>query len=295
MTVRARAAGPEVRGAKVGGCSGAARLPAFLHMTFNCITGRLRAVRWSIVLAGLLLAGGARAEETAPRTDALRVLDALQRAHQARTERVELQAGAQAEAARIAAQIAEAEARTELASARARRARDELAELRAEAGPLDAREAELSAAMDAVATRINDALDALARSVLPDVIPSAAQPAPARSEDRFEAALDRLDQTERRLSQIEVGIVETQLDGDDIAVEVLRFGGAAAWWRTLDGDRYGVVHVVDGRVALQPRTGPDLSERVERAFAIAKGRAAPDLLNLPLEPLTPDAEKGPAS
>ncbi|HJL14178.1 MAG TPA: hypothetical protein RMH99_00910, partial [Sandaracinaceae bacterium LLY-WYZ-13_1] len=118
------------------------------------------------------------------------------------------------------------------------------------------------------------------------------EPAPTRFEDRYEAALDRLEQAERRLDQIEVMVVESRLEGEPAAVEVLRFGGASAWWRAFDGERFGVVRVVDGEVRLEPKTGAGLAERVELAFDIAKGRAAPELVVLPLAPLTPG---GPSS
>lgn len=254
----------------------------------------------AVALVGVAVcaaSGLARAQDSAPRSEALQVLNVLQEAQAARTQRVELQRGAQAESARLAAQLAEAKARAELANTRARRTRERIASLQAEAGPLDEREAQLTALMDGVAQRVHDALDAMSERLLPDLIPPATKPTPTRSEDRFEAALERLDQAERRLSQVEATIIETQLDGETVAVEVLRFGGAAAWWRTLDGERFGTVRVESGRVQLTAQSGPGLADRVETAFAVAKGRAAPELLSLPLVPLSGDlvGEEGPSS
>jgi len=240
-------------------------------------------------------AGEARAQDGASSSEPMEVLEVLQQAQAARSERLELESSARAEAARVAAQTAEAEARAQLAKTRARRTREAIEALRAEAGPLDAREAELTTRMDGVARRVNEALDGLEARLLPGIVAATAKPAPARAEDRFEAALERLEKTERRLSQIEVNVIETQLDGADVAVEVLRFGGAAAWWRGLEGGRFGVVRVEDGEVDLEPRSGDALAERVETAFAVAKGRAAPELIMLPLVPLGPNGKRGPAS
>ncbi len=241
-----------------------------------------------VVWVGLL---GAPGEGNA----ALEVLEQLQQAQESRSRGARLWQAFALQEARVSASVAEAEARARRAKIESDLVRRRLTELRAQSGPLEAEAASMGALFDRVALRIEGHLDRLTPTVLPGVVPPTASPRPARPHGRFEAALDRLEAAERNLSQVEVTVIEALLDGRAAAVEVLRFGGAVAWWRSPDEERYGTVRLEDGHVVLVPVTDGSAVEAIDRAFDIAKGRSAPDLVLLPVEPLVVGAREGGAA
>ena len=113
-------------------------------------------------------------------------------------------------------------------------------------------------------------------------MPPRPSPEPRQPEARLDAAFDRLEGAERRAQQIEVTVAEGQLEGQPRSVQVLRVGSAVAWWVGLEGKQAGWVEVEDGDLRLRLLEDGDAVEAVSRAVRIAKGRAAPELIPLPL-------------
>lgn len=211
-------------------------------------------------------------------SQALRVLSELQAANAARLEtgrrrqaidqaRMELAA----EAARLELEAARLEAETlEL--------RGQTRELEGQLGPLEARSRALAELERQVAERIFRALEDLSRTVPPGVVPAA----PEDPSD-LQAALDRLERTERQLRSVSVEVVEGRLNGEPTGVELLRFGGAAAWWASLDGEEAGWARMTEMGLVLEK--GPqDLVSRVSAALQMAKGRSTALPIALPLPP-----------
>jgi hypothetical protein len=238
------------------------------------------AIPWALTGAGLVAASAAA--ETPPRPDALKVLEHLQAAHQARLEAGRVAEEAERSALERRAQAARVRMDTIVAEEAAQRARRELAELEAKQAPLDREEAALRALMLDVAERIHATCDALAAVAPPGVVP--ARPA-VRSQDPelvLGEALDRLESAEQRAGQTEVVVADgTWTDGTPRTVEVLRLGAAAAWWLSMDGTTAGVARMDGGQLKLEPRA--EILVPIQTAVAIAKGRAAPDLVQLPVE------------
>ena len=65
-------------------------------------------------------------------------------------------------------------------------------------------------------------------------------------------------------------------------MELLRVGGAAAWWRALDGEQAGTATIEDGEVILVAVTDPAVASAIIKGVDIAKGRVAPALVELPV-------------
>lgn len=226
--------------------------------------------------------GGSRGSE------ALQVLAALQGANQLRVEAGRRRADAErirmelaAEAARLKLETARLKTETESFRTEARKIRETL-------GPVQQRAEAVEALEFRVVDRIHQALDRLAGTVPPGVVPARPEKPATTASGRVDAALDRLEATERQLAAVTVEVVEGRLRGTPLGVELLRFGGAAAWWISLDGTSAGwALPTAEG---LELRPGPDLLiGRVERAVQMAKGRATALPITLPLPP---DAAEG---
>jgi len=135
--------------------------------------------------------------------------------------------------------------------------------------------------LDALAERLEKALGVLAAESLPGLVPpdtAAGVTDPAR---RFDAAVARLEETEGRLGTATVEIVTGALGGREVTVRLLRVGGVAAWWTSLDGSRAGAARRDGDVLALTPASSPEVVEAIQKAFAVAEGRAAPDWVVLP--------------
>jgi len=154
-----------------------------------------------------------------------------------------------------------------------------VAELTKAQDSLDAVEAML----DALAETLEKDLGTLAKEALPGLVPpdtAAGLTDPAR---RFDAAVARLDDTTGRLANATVEIVSGTLEGQEATVKLLRVGNAAAWWLALDGSRAGTARQTDGALALKPLESAEAVEAIQKAFAVAEGRAAPDWVVLPAD------------
>ncbi|MEM1024805.1 MAG: DUF3450 family protein [Myxococcota bacterium] len=241
-----------------------------------------------MAMLGLIVAGPARAQAPAPpeakgaSSVALEVLAELQAAHEARVEESRLLRDGRADVLSLEGRTAVVELETIVAEQRREAARTALAQLEARQAPLGRREAQVAGLMVEVAAQIHSRLDALAARVPPGAVPPRATPEPRAAEARLDAAFDRLEEAERRARQIEITLAEGDLEGERRAVQILRVGAAAAWWLSLDGDQAGWVEVREGSLALRPLADPVGREAIARAVRIAKGRAAPDLIPLPL-------------
>lgn len=134
----------------------------------------------------------------------------------------------------------------------------------------------------ACAERINDQLDRLARFNPPGVID--ARKKDARSEEaELDHALHRLERAERAAASVEVRIITGELRGKPRSVEMVRVGGVAGWWRSLDGSEAGEIEVKEGKLILHLSPDPDLSEQIAIGLSIAKGKRASELVYLPLQ------------
>ncbi len=239
----------------------------------------------ALALLVLPLAGGAGPQETG---DAAAVPDQV-RAHLAAAHRARSQLGEEKEAwaaekERLELLVSAVRRRAQRLKAEAEKARADRDDLREDVEALSAKKARLEAVealLDSLAERLEKGLEALADGSLPGLVPAdtaAGVTDPAR---RFDAAVARLEETEARLGTATVEIVTGSLDGREVTVRLLRVGGAAAWWTSLDGRRAGVARQAGDGLALTPADSPDARDAIRKAFAVAEGRAAPDWTLLP--------------
>lgn len=163
--------------------------------------------------------------------------------------------------------------------AEARRIDGEVTRLRAQAAEL--RE---DAATDALGERIAakraeaDAVDSAIRGGLAPLAPRWSPPAAAPG---LPGALALLRAAEQAATAVEVGVITGELDGQTVAVQTVRLGFAAMWWRALDGADAGRVELVDGRRILRRGT-PAEQQAVIEALAVASGQIPPRLIALPV-------------
>jgi len=137
--------------------------------------------------------------------------------------------------------------------------------------------------VDAICERLEKALDNLAAKSLPGLVPpdqAASITDPGR---RLAAGVDRLRQVGRRTKQAAVEVVGASLDGQIVAVKMLRAGGVAAWWLSLDGKKAGTAVVRDGQTILSAAANLQDTQAIRNAFAIAEGRGTPNWALLPVQ------------
>lgn len=175
--------------------------------------------------------------------------------------------GLQAEIARVEQELAAAES--------------ERIALRAEqekrgSGAVPAAQQALAAAARTTRARLQEA----AGGVPPGVVTVPA-------DDTLDGVLKALELSERAAGQVVVEIAAGHRVGgaDDprTAVRLLR-AGALAWWMALDGRDGGTAAMVAGRLELTPVTEVAERDAIRRAIAMAEGRAAVELIALPVVP-----------
>lgn len=106
----------------------------------------------------------------------------------------------------------------------------------------------------------------------------------ADPEGSLTAALAQLREVEATARRVEVGVETGLLSGERRAVQILRLGHVATWWRALDGADAGTAQWQDGALQLTPLSGPD-AEEIGLAFEIVEGARPPSLLTLPAQHL----------
>jgi hypothetical protein len=204
---------------------------------------------------------------------AAEALAELRAANQARGDLARENAAWTAERQRLEALIAATEAEAKrcseaaaAAEALAAAARERVAGLGRDSDP-----AALQARLDAAAGELAIRLRALARQVVPGVLPQTGL-------DGFEGVVRSLDVAERAAATVTVEVVTGTRDGHAEAVKLLRVSGAGAWWLALDGTSAGTAAMVDGSLML---TSVASAEAIRAAFLQAEGRQAPGVVVLP--------------
>ena len=142
----------------------------------------------------------------------------------------------------------------------------------------------VEAAVDMLCERLEKALADLARRSLPGLVPPDRAAGITEPGRRLAAGVERLEAARRRTKRAGVEVVGGSLGGRRMAVRLLRVGGVAAWWMSLDGKQAGTAAVRDGRVILSAVTEPRDVQAVRKAFAVAEGRETPDWALLPVPP-----------
>ncbi len=139
--------------------------------------------------------------------------------------------------------------------------------------------------LDAVRTQLRQngeqvaaRLAALAATLPPGVIPTVS---PTGDEGTFDAAVRALEAAERSAGVLMVNVVTGQRDGKPEAVKMLRIGGAAAWWVSLDGTAAGTVRMEHGSVTLVAVADELARTAIMTALAQAEGRSPPQVDLLP--------------
>ena len=164
-------------------------------------------------------------------------------------------------------------------------ARIEAAQLRAKAGILRAAQQKLELAeamIDALAERLEQALDVLAGKSLPGLVPPDTAAGITDPGKRLAAGVQRLHMAEQQARKTGIELVTGNLGGRQLTVKLLRIGGTAAWWIALDGSQAGTASVRDGKLVLSTAQTPRDLEAIRKAFAVAEGRRAPDWALLPM-------------
>jgi hypothetical protein len=256
---------------------------------------RWRKIRSSCLL--LVLAAGAAGMSGEPRAGpdlpALstspsvsgQVLAELRAANEARAERLREEEAWALEKEKL--ELLAAAIRSEVARLRAaaEEARSEEADLRERTAGLRAKEdrhARIEEMLDTLSEVLEKALEELAGRSLPGLVPPDRAAAITEPAERFAAAVRRLEAAERQVRTSGIELVEGLLEGRATTVRLLRIGGVAAWWATLDEKQAGVAVRKNGELNLFPPGSSEDIEVIRRAFAIAEGRAAPDWVLLPV-------------
>ena len=131
------------------------------------------------------------------------------------------------------------------------------------------------------ADKINDALDQKAKVLAPGVIQKR-DDEEQEPLNQLQGALNRIEASENNMKNVAVELATGVFQGKPLAVELLRLGGALAWWRSFDGMRAGHAMVEGGILKLSATNDSSERRAINQACNIAKGRAAPELVLLPV-------------
>ncbi len=138
--------------------------------------------------------------------------------------------------------------------------------------------------VDALCERLEKALAGLANRSLPGLVPPDRAARITEPGRRLAVGVDRLHAVRRQTKRAAVEVVSGSVEGRTLAVKLLRVGGVAAWWLSLDGKQAGTAAVRDGQVLLSAAAEPRDVQAILKAFAIAEGRGTPDWALLPVKP-----------
>lgn len=130
--------------------------------------------------------------------------------------------------------------------------------------------------------RVHRELSAIEKTCPPGIIPKVQPQTSATPEVRFLAVTDLLAQAKRQATRAGVEIVSGTLARKPTTVRLLRIGGVAAWWCSLDGKRAGRATVSAGELQLRTVTA-DEAASIRSAFDMAQGRVAPGWVVLHVE------------
>ena len=240
-----------------------------------------------LLLVALLLAAPAAvwaATKQAPSV-AEQTMAELRAAHAARAARLREAQDWALERQRLQVLQAAVEAETKRLADNAAEAKRQAAKLRERLKAAEATQKRLEAVeamIDTLAERLEQALEALGAATIPGVVPLDTAAGITDPAARLAAGVQRISDAEQRAREPGIELVTGSLLGQPATVKLLRIGGVAAWWMTLDCERTGTAAVEGGKLVLRPAGMVDEAAAIKRAFAIAEGRAAPHWVLLPI-------------
>ncbi|MEC9464601.1 MAG: DUF3450 family protein [Myxococcota bacterium] len=138
-----------------------------------------------------------------------------------------------------------------------------------------------------VQAALENRLPTLPPGALPTPLIEGATPA-----EMLASAMKTMSEAERRAGQVSIELVEGTLGTEVRSVELLRLGGLAAWWSSLDGTEGGTATMRDGKLSLELASDGTVQQAISQAIRIARGRAAPSLVTLPYQPISVGREVG---
>jgi len=141
----------------------------------------------------------------------------------------------------------------------------------------------VEAMIDALAQRLEAALDELHERALPGLIPPDQAAAILDPGQRLTAAAQRLAQAKHRAEMSSIEIVSGRLGSQTLTVKLLRLGSVASWWVSLDERQAGTARAEAGGLVLTLAATAEGAAEIKTALAIAEGRAAPEWVVLPMQ------------
>jgi hypothetical protein len=211
-----------------------------------------------------------------------RILLDLRAANDARTALEKERAEWQAEKARLELLEKLLKEEVERRRTETERAESGIAKIRQESAGMNStvdEHRQLETAATEVSDRLHEALDARASASLPGVVPVGQEDSTSR---KLDVAMKRLADTEAACRMWSVEVASGFLNGEELAVRLLRAGDAGAWWMALDGLRAGTARMEGGRLLLEEIRETGLRDRILSAFSMQAGRMVADWLVLPL-------------
>lgn len=260
----------------------------------DACSGHRRPVRTLLATAASLLpllfvgtAGTAESPEPGPEPSVPeKVMTDLRAAHAARTQLAKEEQARAMEKEKLELLASTVRSETERLRTTAAKAKSAEADLKKRIEDLKAQEHRfklVEAMIDTLAERLEKALEALAARSLPGLVPPDTAADITEPPKRLAAGAGRLEEVGRQAGRSGVELVAGTLGNQSVTVRLLRVGGVAAWWMTLDGKQAGTAAVKDTTLILHPAKTPQDAAAVSKAFAIAEGRAAPDWVLLPAD------------
>lgn len=147
---------------------------------------------------------------------------------------------------------------------------------------LRARLESLSSMIDKVSGWLEKRIDAIEADSLPGLIAPKTKSG-YDSAGQFSAIFSRLTKSIERGADSAVELVAGHLGDKEITVKLIRAGGAAAWWVSLDGARSGHALMKESMLILTEAENEDVARRIMKVLAVLETRAAPEIVVLPIK------------
>jgi hypothetical protein len=254
-------------------------------------TRALYANRWGVALALtlilILLVGRGISQDASSKGSGFlpeQVLAELEKANAARTELSNAQAEWRAEQQKIELLLSTIQQQTRHYQAQAGRDTELRLQREKQLVAFETnrkRLEDIETMLDTLCERLEVSLAKLRAASLPGLIPPDRAQHITDPAGRLASAAGRIMEANVRCRNCSVELVVGLLDGEELTVKLLRAGGVAAWWVSLDGLQAGTGKILDAKLVLTSVTSPGDIKNINAAFNVIEGRLAPTWLLLP--------------
>jgi len=149
--------------------------------------------------------------------------------------------------------------------------------------------ADIETMLDTLCERVELSMEKLRSAHFPGLIPPDRAQGITDPAGRLALAIGRMEEAAGRCRNSSVELVVGLLGDQELTVKLLRAGGAAAWWVSLDGQQAGTAKMASGKLVLTRAIDMRDIQNINMAFNVIEGRVTPAWMLLPAGRLRPES------